>query len=153
MPQISGIYDSAYIQPVAKIKEYLGIRTGGRYKYYLIDDNEPIPPGPASTVDAVANAGLTNIPAGGTSNKALVQILQLASTELLHLRFCALDPLEGVIWEQPGQAKFNTRFIHARVDQWTPLLDPQFATTTFFIIGLNRDMNLEVRNPGPSRFL
>lgn len=147
MSQLSGIYDSDVIQPVAKIKENLSIWTTGQWSHFRIDYLEPIPPGPASTVDMVAAAGLTTLAANAAIAKRVVAILQLNDTELLHVRFEPIENVEGVIWEQSGQAKFNSRSIHARVDRNTRQRDPHLVTTTFWILGANRDMQLEVRNP------
>jgi len=146
-PQLSGIYDSAWVQPVAKIQENLAIWTMGAWQYYTIVYQEPIPPGPASTVEMVVASGATTLLANATISKQIVTILQLADGELLQVRFRPLDNVEAVIWEQAGQQKFSSRNIHARVDRTTEEYDPHYSTTTFFILGINRDMALEVRNP------
>jgi len=147
MSTMSGIYDSGPIQPVARIKENLSIWTNGKYAHYVIEYQEPIPPSPASTIEMVVASGNTSLAANTSIGKRVVGILQLNEMEFLHVRFEPLDNVEGVIWEVSGQAKFNTRAIHARVDKRTRQWDPYLATTTFFILGVNRDMNLEVRNP------
>ena len=147
MPTLSGIYDSAAIQPVARFKDNLSILSLGKWAHYRINYVEPIPPGPASTVEMVTATLNTAIAAGATIAKSIVAILQLNDMELAHLRWEPLDNVEGVLWELSGQARFNTRNIHARVDIQTKLRDPYLVTTTFFVMGLQRDMNLEVRNP------
>lgn len=147
MPLMSGIYDSAYMQPVAKIKENLTIWTLGQWSHYTIEYQEPIPPSPASVVDMVVQAGVTTIAANATIGRRVVTILQLNDAEFLHVRFAPIDNVEGVIWEQGGQQKLAARNIHSRVDRMTKYWDPTYSTTTFFILGLNRDMNLECRNP------
>jgi len=147
MPELSGIYDSATIQPVAKIKENLSIWTLGRWQHYKIEFLEPIPPGPASIVEMVSLSGATRLAGAGTIAKRIIQVLQLNDYEFVHLRWEPLDNVEGVLWEQAGQARFFTANIHARVDRNTRLWDPNLTSTTFWVLGRNRDMNLEVRNP------
>ncbi len=148
MPQTSGIYDSYFIQPVAKVKENLSIWTVNKYTHYVIEYQEPMPPGPATTRDIVNLAAQANLPAVGTIQKRVVDILQLNDLEFLHIRFEPLDNVIGLIWEQGGQQKFGTaRAVHAQVDINTRLRDPALATTTVFILGSQRDMQLEVRNP------
>lgn len=148
MPQLSGIYDSAWIQPIAKIRENLSILTLGKWMHYWIDYEEPIPPGPGMVVDMVAVANLpAGLLAGATITKRVVVILQLNDMEFLHLRWEPLENVEGILWEQAGQARFQIRNVHSRVDRNTRSWDPHLVTTTFWIMGLQRDMNLEVRNP------
>jgi len=149
MPQLSGIYDSEPIQPVAKIKENLSIWTVGKWEHYNIDFIEPIPRSSPTMVEMVTVSGSTTIGANGTINKQVVSILQLSELEFLHLRWEPIDDVEGVLWEQAGTGKFVTRSVHARVTRFTGARDPYLATTTFFILGRDRDMNLEVRNPNP----
>ena len=147
MAEISGIYDSGPISPVAKIKENLSIWTQGGWEHYRIDYMEPVPASPASTVEMVVASGATSLAANGTIAQRVVAILQLNTNEFFHVRFEPLDNVEGIIWEQAGQGKFRPRNVHARVDMNTRFRDPYLSTTTFFILGRDRDMNLEVRNP------
>mgnify|MGYP001558059994 CR=1 FL=1 len=145
----SGPYDSDFIQPVARVKENLSIWTLGQWAHYQIEDQNPIPPGPASTVEMVALTvpAITSIGANATIAKQLVAVLQLNDLEFTHLRWEPLDAgIEGLIWEVAGQQKFASRAIHARVDSNTRQWDRHLSTTTFWVLGLNRDMNLEVRN-------
>ena len=149
MSEVANLYDSGPISPIARIKENLSVFTGANWAHYKIEFIEPIPPGPASVVDMVAvpTGVRTQIAANGTITKQVINFLQVAEEEFLHVRFEPLDNVEGVIWEQSGQPRFAARNIHARVDKKTRQWDPYLSTTTFYIIGLNRDMNLEVRNP------
>lgn len=149
MPMISGIYDGGVIAPIAKIKQYLSIWTVGQFTHYQIEYIEGIPWSSPMTVEMVTASGATTIAANGTIAKQVVAILQLADLELMHLRWEPLDDMEGVLWEQSSQGRFVARAVHARVDMLTSTRDPFLATTTFFILGRNRDMNLEVRNPAP----
>jgi len=149
MPLLSGIYDSQPIQPVAKIKENLSILTVGQWSHYNIDFIEPMPLSSPMMVEMVAASGAATIAANGTIGKQLCAILQLADNEFFHLRWEPIDDMEGVLWEQASQGKFAARSVHARVSRATSARDPYLATTTFWILGRNRDMNLEVRNPNP----
>lgn len=149
MGLLSGIYDSAPIQPVAKIKENLSIWSRGKWAHFKIEYIEPIPRSSPTVVEMVTASGATTIGIYGTIAKQVVTILQLNELEFLHLRWEPLDDMEGVLWHLASMAKFATRSVHARVTPFTALSDPNLATTTFFILGKDRDMNLEVRNPNP----
>lgn len=146
MPQISGIYDSAWIQPICKVGENISVMTIKQYSHFRVKYIEPIPAGPASTVDMVLNAGATQIAANATIQRAVIAVLQLNESEFLHLRWEPLDNVEGVLWELSGTQKFGSRSIHARTDRLTRTWDPHLASTTFWILGQNHDMQLEVRN-------
>ena len=147
MPELSGPYDSYLIQPVAQIKQNLSVWTLGRWSHFKVIYQEGISPGPASTVETVTASGATALAAGAAIAKRIVVILQINDLEFLHLRWEPLDNVEGLIWEQSGQQKLTSRNIHSRVDRNTRNWDPNLGSTTFFILGQNRDMNLEVRNP------
>lgn len=147
MSQMSGIYDSAPIQPICKIGENLSIMSLRVYNHYRAKYIEPIPAGPASTIEMVANSGGTVLAANGTIQRSVITVLQLNDLEFLHLRWEPLENVEGVLWELSGTQKFGSRSIQARVDKLTKFRDPFLATTTFWILGQNHDMQLEVRNP------
>ena len=147
MDELDGIYNPGPIKPVVKVKENLSIWTGGHWEHYRVDFIEPMPRSSPLVVEMVTASGATTLAAGGTIAKRVVAILQLNSGELLHLRWEPLDNVEGVLWEQAGQGRFQSRGVMARVDRDTATRDPYLSTTTFFILGRDRDMNLEVRNP------
>ena len=148
MGLLSGIYDSAPIQPVAKIKENLAVWSRGSWHHFNIDLIEPIPRSSPTMVEMVTASGAVTIAANGTIAKRVVTFLRVGELELLHLRWEPLDDVEGVLWELPTTARFSTGFVHARVTPFTALRDPDLATTTFFVLGgKERNMNLEVRNP------
>ncbi len=147
MPMMSGIYDGGVIAPVAKIQENLSIFTVGHYVHYKIKYIEPMPWSSQMVVEAVVASGATTLAANGTIAQQLVNILLLNDNNLLQLRWQPLDDVEGILWEQGGTARYVTRGVHSRVDLATVTRDPYLATTTFFILGKDRDMNLEVRNP------
>lgn len=144
---LSGIYDSEFLQPVARIKDNLSIWTQAKWFHYKVEYSEPIPPGPASQVEMVTASGAALLAANAIIAKRIVAILQLNENEFLHLRWFPLDNVEGLVWEQSGQQKLQSRNIFSRVDPRIREWDPTLVTTTFFVIGENRDMNLEVRNP------
>jgi len=147
MAIISGIYDAAPIQQICKIMENISVWTVSKWYHFKVEMIEPFPPGQSNLVDMVAVTGGVSIAANGTLNKTVVTALQLNDFELLHLRFCPIDFVEGRLWEQAGQGKFMTSRTHARIDPFTHNFDPYFSTTTFWIVGSNRDMALEVFNP------
>ncbi len=149
MPMLSGIYDGGVISPVAKIQENLSILTLGHYVHYRIRFIEGMPWNSQNVVEMVVASGATTIAANGTINQRIVAILQLNDNNLLHLRWQPLDDVEGILWEQAGTGRFVTRGVHSRVDLFTATRDPNLAITTFFILGKDRDMQLEVRNPRP----
>jgi len=129
------------------IKENLSVWTGAAWSHYRADFIEPIPRSSPTIVEMVTASGATVLAANGVIAKQVVAILQLSDGEILHLRWEPLDDVEGVLWEQPGQGRFQTASVAARVDLCTATRDPYLSTTTFFILGRDRDMNLEVRNP------
>lgn len=149
MSLLSGIYDSEPIQPIAKIKENLSVWSSGVWSHYRILNIEPMPLGSPMVVEMVVASGATTIPGYGTIAQRIVAILQLAEREFLHVRWEPIDDVEGILWEQASVGKFVTRGTHSRVTRFTSARDPWLATTTFWILGMNKDMQLEVRNPNP----
>ena len=149
MSEVANIYDNGPISPICRIKDNLSIWSGDKWNHYRVDFIEGITRSSPMTVDMVLASGATVIAANGIIMKQVVPILQMNLLELLHLRWEPLDDVEGLLWELGGQARFTTRGAHARVSMFTSMGDPFLATTTFYIIGQNRDMNLEVRNPNP----
>ena len=147
MSQVANIYDNGPISPIARIKENLSIWTTGKWEHYEIKFIEPMPRSSPMTVEMVTASGAVTIAANGTIQKRLVNILRLADLELLHLRWEPIDDMEGALWEQSSQGRFVARNVQARVDRLTGSRDPYLATTTFYVLGKERDMNLEVRNP------
>lgn len=149
MSEVANIYDNGPISPVAKIKEKLTIWSQNEWMNYDIDFIEPVPRSNAFTVDFVAAAGATTIAANGTVNKQITQVLLMNTDELLHLRWEPLDHVEGRLWELAEAARFAPRGGQARVSLMTGIRDPYLATTTFFILGPNKDAQIEVLNPNP----
>jgi len=145
---MSGIYDSAWLQPIAKIKENLTIYTGGGWNHYRIEFSEPMPPGPASIVDMLAIApAVANLAANGTKAAAIVNVIQLDEGEFLHLRWAPVDDVEGRLWELAGQGRYRTARLHCRTSLLTARYDPQYASTTFWVLGIQRDAQIETLNP------
>jgi len=147
--EVANIYDNGPISPIAKIKENLSIWSVGKWSHYRIENLEPMPRSSPMIVEMVVASGATTIAGNGTIGKQIVAILQPADLEFLHLRWEPLDDVEGILWEQAGSGRYVTRSVHARVSRFTGTRDPNLATTTFWILGRERDMNLEVRNPNP----
>lgn len=149
MSEVANLYDNGPISPIAKPKENLSIWTIGKWQHFKIDYIEPLPPSSPMIAEMVTLSGATTIPANGSITKRVIPILQVSDLELVHLRWEPLDDVEGILWEQAGTGRFVTRSVHARVSMFSSLRDPNLATTTFWILGRDRDMNLEVRNPNP----
>ena len=147
--EVANIYDNGPLSPIARIKDNLTIYTAKKWSHYQINYLEPWPRSSPLRVEMVALAGVTTIAANGTIAKRLLAILQVSDGEMLHVRFEPLDDVEGVVYQLPGTGKFVSRNTHARVDMATCVRDPYLATSTFFILGYQKDMNLEVRNPNP----
>ena len=149
--QIANIYDNGPLSPIVRIKENLSVWTRGKWEHYNVIFEEPIPRSSPMVAELVTLSGATTLAAAGTVAKQLIAFLQLNEGEFLHLRWEPLDALiEGVLWEQPGTARLTTRAVHARVSSNTWLRDPYLASTTFFILGRDRNMNLEARNLSPA---
>jgi hypothetical protein len=149
MSEVGNIYDNGPLSLIARIKDTISVYTAKKWAHYQVAYAEPWPRSSPLRVDLVALAGATTIAANGTITKRLVPILQVTDGEMLQIRFEPLDDVEGVVWEQAGTGRFNSRNNHARVDMATCLRDPYLASTTFFILGYQRDMNLEAQNPNP----
>ena len=149
MPMISGIYDSGPISPIVKIKENLSIWTSGQWSHYQVEFIEPMPENSQSVAELVVISGATTIAANGQIAAQLIAFLQLNEMEFLHLRWYPLDDVEGVLWEQTSVGRYVTRGLHSRVSLSTRIYDPNLATTTFFILGRDRDAQIEVQNPNP----
>ena len=147
--EVANIYDNGPISLIARIKDNISVYTAKKWAHFQINFAEPWPRSSPLRVDLVALATLTTIPANGQINKLLLPILQVTDGEMLQIRFEPLDDVEGVVWEQSGTGKNNSRNTHARVGMATCLRDPYLATSTVFIMGKERDMNLEVQNPNP----
>jgi len=147
--EVANIYDNGPLSPIARIKDNLSIYTAKKWSHYQINHLEPWPRSSPLRVEMVALAGVTTIAANGTIAKRLLAILQVTDGEMLHVRFEPLDDVEGMVYQLPGTGKFVSRNVHARVDMATCLRDPYLSSSTFFILGFQKDMNLEVRNPNP----
>lgn len=149
MSEVANLYDNGPISPICKIKQNLTIWTSNKWLNYRVEYIEGLPRSSQMMVDMVALSGAATIGANGTVGKSLLAILRLAESEFMHLRWEPVDDMEGILWEQSSQGRFSARAVQARVTPFTSLRDPYLATTTFWILGKDRDMNLEVRNPNP----
>lgn len=145
--EVANIYDNGPLSLIARIKDTLSIYTAKKWEHYQIAYAEPWPRSRPLRVDLVALTGNTTIAANGTIAKVLVPLLQVTDGEMICVRFEPLDDVEGVVWEQAGTGRFISRIVHARVDMATCLRDPYLASSTIFIMGKQREMNLEANNP------
>ena len=149
MSEVANIYDNGPLSLIARIKDTISVYTAKKWSHHQVAFAEPWPRSSPLRVDLVALAGATSIVANQNITKRLVPLLQVSDGEMLCVRFEPLDDVEGIIYEQSGTGRFNSRNNHARVDMATGLRDPYLSSTTFFVMGKNRDMNLEVQNPHP----
>lgn len=138
------------IAPVVQMKQNISVYSGQRWNHFNVNYLEGQPLGSQNVIDMCNVAGVTGIAANGTIAKRVITQLRVNTNELLQLRWRPLEALEGILWEQPNKARFESRALLSRVDWRTGDHDPYYAATTFFIVGItqgDRDMNLEVRNP------
>ncbi len=156
MSEISGIYDNGPITPVLKIMENIGVLTGGAYHFFQVKFIEPLPrssPLVADMVQIVQGAAGPGIAALGQLNQALVPFLRINRgikvAELLHMRLEPIDDVEILLWETASIGRFATNFLRARINRFTAFRDPYLASTTFFVMGQDNDINIQVQNPNP----
>lgn len=147
--EVANLYDNGPISPIVRIKENISLLSSGRWEHYNVRFIEGMPRSAPMMVEMVALTGNVQIAANGIIAKSILAILQPAENEFFHLRWEPIDDVEGVLWEQSSQGRFAGRNVQAFVDRFSSARDPWLCGTTFFIIGLQRDMNLEVRNPNP----
>lgn len=152
MPELASIYDAWYFQPAHKIKDSIGIWTGNKWQYYICDYLNQIAPSRSTLVDMVAviTAGApatTTLAANGTLQKSVVNILQLDADEFTMMRYEPLDLVEGAMWELGGQQLHKSKNVFSRCGPNTREWDPFLTSTTFWVLGSNHDVNLEVFNP------
>jgi len=146
---VANIYDNGPMTLIARIKDTLSILSAKKWGHYQISYAEPWPRSSPLVIEMVAASGATTIPANGQITKQLVPLLQVADGEMLQIRFEPKDDVEGVIWELSGTGRFNSHNRHARVSMTSDIRDPYLAGSTVFIMGFQRDLNLEVQNPNP----
>jgi len=143
-------YQPGPIAPVVQMKKNISVWTGGKWEHFLVEFIEGQPLGSQNVFDMLQIAPIaTTIAANAALAKRVITQLRVNLNEMLHLRWRPLEALEGILWEQPNKARFESRALLSRVDWRTGDHDPYYATTSFFIVGVgtDRDMNLEVRNP------
>ncbi len=147
--ELSGIYDSGPMQPVFRVKDTVAVLSQGKYRFLIIDQQEPYPASRQTIVDMLSIApAVTSIAAsGGTVVKRVVQILQVNTNELIHMRFEPVDNIQGALYQPSGVSKFHPANLMCRVDRTTRHRDPYLSSTTFFVLGEKEDVNLETFNP------
>ena len=147
MSTVANIYDNGPISPIARINDNIACWTEQKYLPYKILWIEGIPQSSPFTIDLVALAGVAVIAANGQMQKQVVAVLQMNDKELLHLRWEPIDDVQGGLWQLANQSRYNPRGGQARVDIFTSERDPWLATTTFFILGKDKDINIGAWNP------
>jgi len=148
--EVANIYDNGPLSLVARIRDTVSILTAKKWEHHQVIYAEPWPRSSPLRLDMVAFATLTSLGASPTTiTKRLLNILQVTDGEMLCIRFEPLDDVEVVVYEQAGTGKFNARNAHARIDMGTCVRDPYLASSTLFVMGDQRDVQLEIRNPHP----
>jgi hypothetical protein len=122
------------------IGENLNILSQGQWGFWRVAFLESMPPCRQLTFDFGAVAANASIA------KAVPTILRLDDRHLIQIRFAPLDDCEVVLWETAGQAKFAIKTVQARVSLTTRGIDPYYATTEFYVLGKERDPNVEIFN-------
>ena len=149
--EISGIYDSGPISPVAKIHENLGILTEGQYRYFNIYYIEGLPRSRPMMIDMVGLNNAANIGAYTQLNAQLVTAISPGGSdrmkEFLQLRWEPVDDVEGFLFELNNQGRYSAAGVFASVTRFSRERDPYLAATTFFVIGINKDAQIGAFNP------
>lgn len=149
MSEVANLYDNGPISPICRIHDNISVWADSKWLHFNVNYIEPVPRSRPFTVDLVLVSGATVIAANGLVAQQAIVVLQMNLLELLQLRWSPLDDVEGALWEKANMARFNPRGGQARVSLFTPLYDPYLATTTFYILGQNRDITLGAWNPLP----
>lgn len=149
--EVANLYDNGPISPVCQIDEKLGIWTENTWRYFNTEFIEGIPRSRPMAIDIVALNNAANIAANGVLTAQFVLAIQPQGTaqktnELLHLRWEPLDDVEGQLYEL-APARYAPRGAQATVTQLTSMRDPYLATTTFFVLGPNKDAKIGAYNP------
>jgi len=142
--QIYDPYSPHPISPIALVGQNLGVYTEHNVEFFKIDFIEGLPPGSQTLID------LGPCAAGAQLNAAILTNLQLRENDFIHLRWKVLDDFEATLWLVSGIPRFNIRQITQRITLFTPQNDPYLNTTTFFVLGPNKDPFLQVNNPNPA---
>lgn len=129
------------MEPRLKVGDYVAVFTQGAMLYHQVLYREGIPRSSPTTINFGAVA------ANGTVAKALALAMQMDENQLLQARLTPLDDIEIVPWELQSQGRFALRNIQARVSLFTKEHDPDLETTEMFVMGSQRDLYLEIRNP------
>ena len=115
-------------------------------EYYQVSFREGLPPSPYSVIDFGA------LGAYASTAQGIQTALQLDQGYLVQYRVRAIDDAELQLFELGGTTRWYTKGYHSRVGVYTKRDDPTFASTEFFILGKqnNLDPQFTVSNPRPS---
>ena len=154
MENLYNPYDSGPIAPICRPKDNLGLWMGQKYEPFQVDYIEPIPRSSPYVVDIIAMtalAGVTAIPAYAFIPVMLIPALQMSLNELFHARWEPLDDVEGALYQLSGMARNALRGGQARTSLLTKTVDPNLATTTFWVYGATaaKDALVQTVNPNP----
>ena len=146
MPEYFDIYEPGPIKAVP-INYNIALWTEAKWKPFRVTYTEGIPQSSPFTVDMCQQrlpAG--PIAAGGTIANTAVAVLGMNDKEVCHYRWYPLDDLEGGLWELGNMPRFNPFGGQARTSLFTEEFDPYLATTTFFILGQNKNVTIGAWN-------
>lgn len=134
---IQGAYDA---WPALDEQDVVVVYTSGTRKPYRVEYVEPLP----ASVPLRQNLGAVN--AGATVQKVLITGIQLNDNVLLQCRIKPIDDIDLLLFLQQGTAKFWIRNSQATVNLFTQIVDPEWKTTTFFVMGRDKDLYVQVNN-------
>jgi hypothetical protein len=131
------------------VNENIAVWTEQQYKGYKVLYIEPIPRSQVFMVDMLVQGQVTVIAANGQIGAQLVTILQMNNDEMFHARWAPIDDVEGGLYQLSGMSRNKMRGGQSRVSLFTERYDPFLSTTTFWVLGENKDAQIETRNPQP----
>lgn len=113
----------------------------GTQLYYRVEYVEPLVAGS----QGVINFG--SIAASSLVAKAVQTLLQTDENHLMRFRCVPIDDCEVQFWEPgPNGLKAEKNF-QTRATLATPWYDPELIGTEFWVLGMNRDVQIAVYNP------
>jgi len=134
-------YPSSYDRWPAFEENDIGVVwTQGAYRVVKITYVEPLP----ESVPLRQDLGAIN--AGQTVTQTLITGIQLSENMLLQCRIRPKDDIDLLLWLQRGSARMWIRNSHARIPLSLGAHDPDWKSTTFFVIAKDRDLYVEARN-------
>jgi hypothetical protein len=148
MSEVANIYDNGPISPIARIQDKVAVWTESKWFPYRIVYIEGIPLSSPFRIDLCMISGAyVALAANGQVANTATTVLQMNQNELCHYRWFPLDDVEGGLWELNNMPRYNPKGAQARTSRFTDRYDPYLATTTFWILGNQKDVALGCWNP------